>query len=58
MIGSNVLGGPLESCSFAPLDRWQEALGAGVAPPVVLEATHALALVSSLDDLGAHAAPV
>lgn len=59
MIGSNVLGGPLESCSFAPLDRWQEALGAGVAPPVVLEATHALALeFSSLDDLRAHAAPV
>ena len=37
--------------------RWQEALEAGVAPPVVLEATHALALeFSSLDDLSAHAA--
>jgi uncharacterized protein (DUF2237 family) len=37
--------------------RWQEALEAGVAPPVVLEATHALTLeFSSLDDLRAHAA--
>ena len=37
--------------------RWQEAADAGVAPPVVLEATHALALeFSSLDDLRAHAA--
>jgi uncharacterized protein len=37
--------------------RWQEALEVGVAPPVVLEATHALALeFSSLDDLRAHAA--
>ena len=37
--------------------RWQEAVDAGVAPPVVLEATHALALeFSSLDDLEAHAA--
>jgi len=37
--------------------RWQEALDAGVAPPVVLEATHALALeFSSRDDLRAHAA--
>ena len=36
--------------------RWQEALQADVAPPVVLEATHALALeFSSLDDLSAHA---
>jgi uncharacterized protein len=42
-------------CVCAP--RWQEALDAGVAPPVVLEATHALALeFSSLDDLRAHAA--
>ncbi len=32
--------------------RWQEALDAGVAPPVVLSATHARALeVVSLDDL-------
>jgi uncharacterized protein (DUF2237 family) len=37
--------------------RWQEALEAGIAPPVVLEATQALALeFSSLDDLRAHAA--
>jgi len=37
--------------------RWKEALDAGVAPPVVLEATHfsALAFVS-LDDLRRHAA--
>ena len=35
--------------------RWQEAFEAGVAPPVVLEATHALALeFSSLADLRAH----
>lgn len=37
--------------------RWQEALEAGVAPPVVLEATHASALeFVSLEDLEAHAA--
>lgn len=36
--------------------RWQEALEAGVAPPVVLEATHASALeFVSLGDLEAHA---
>lgn len=36
--------------------RWQEAFDAGVAPPVVLEATHAGALEwVSLDDLRAHA---
>jgi len=36
--------------------RWQEALDAGVAAPVVLEATHALALeFSSLAELEAHA---
>ena len=36
--------------------RWQEALAAGVAPPVVLEATHASALeFVSLADLEAHA---
>jgi len=35
--------------------RWQEALEAGVAPPVVLEATHASALeFVSLEDLEAH----
>lgn len=36
--------------------RWQEALEAGCAPPVVLEATHEKALeVVALDDLTAHA---
>ncbi|MDT7856068.1 DUF2237 domain-containing protein [Rubrivirga sp. S365] len=39
------------------VSRWKEALAAGVAPPVVLEATHQKALdVVSLDDLRAHAA--
>ena len=42
-----------EETSRAILDK---AFEAGVAPPVVLEATHALALeFSSLDDLRAHA---
>lgn len=36
--------------------RWQEALEAGVAPPVLLEAIHEKALdVVPLDDLKAHA---
>jgi uncharacterized protein (DUF2237 family) len=36
--------------------RWAEALSAGVAPPVVLAATHAAALEwATLDDLRAHA---
>lgn len=36
--------------------RWQEAFESGVAPPVVLEATHASALeFVSLADLEAHA---
>jgi uncharacterized protein (DUF2237 family) len=36
--------------------RWQEALDAGVAPPVVLSATHASALeYVSLADLKQHA---
>jgi len=36
--------------------RWQEAFAAGVAPPVVLAATHAGALEwCALDDLRAHA---
>lgn len=36
--------------------RWQEALDDGVAPPVILEATHAAALeYVSLKDLQAHA---
>jgi hypothetical protein len=38
--------------------RWAEALEAGVAPPVVLESTHARALEwVSLDDLRRHAVP-
>ena len=37
--------------------RWKEALVAGVAPPVVLEATHIATLEwVSLDELRAHAA--
>jgi hypothetical protein len=37
--------------------RWQEALDAGVAPPVVLAATHEAALeIVSLEDLQAYAA--
>ena len=36
--------------------RWADALEAGVAPPVILEATHASALeFVSLDELKAHA---
>ncbi|MFN6567767.1 DUF2237 domain-containing protein [Dendronalium sp. ChiSLP03b] len=36
--------------------RWQEALEAGVAPPVILSSTHARALeVVSLDELKKHA---
>ncbi|MCC5644542.1 DUF2237 domain-containing protein [Nostoc sp. CHAB 5824] len=35
--------------------RWQEALDAGVAPPVILSATHARALeMVSLDELKKH----
>jgi uncharacterized protein (DUF2237 family) len=42
-------------CLCAP--RWQEALEAGAAPRVVLEATHEGALdYTELDDLRAHAA--
>ncbi|WP_420456094.1 DUF2237 family protein [Rubrivirga sp.] len=38
------------------VSRWKEALDGGVAPPVVLEATHERALRAvSLDDLQAHA---
>ncbi len=38
--------------------RWQEAFAMGVAPPVVLEATHAAALQSlALADLQQHAIP-
>jgi len=37
--------------------RWKEALDAGVAPPVILSATHASAIEHvSLDDLKQHAA--
>ncbi len=37
------------------VDRWRQALEAGVAPPVVLAATHNAALkVVSLDDLEQH----
>lgn len=39
-------------------DRWAEALAAGVAPPVVLEATHARTLDwVDLGDLRRHAVP-
>jgi uncharacterized protein (DUF2237 family) len=39
-------------------ERWNEAVEAGVAPPVVLEATHASALeFVSMVDLEAHAVP-
>ncbi len=42
-------------CLCAP--RWQQALQDGVAPPVVLEASHERALdVVALEDLRAHAA--
>jgi uncharacterized protein (DUF2237 family) len=38
------------------VDRWREALEAGVAPPVILEATHEAALqLVSLEQLRAHA---
>jgi uncharacterized protein (DUF2237 family) len=38
------------------VERWQEALEAGVAPPVILEATHISALeFVSLEQLQAHA---
>jgi len=38
------------------VERWRESLEAGVAPPIVLEATHISALeFVSLEDLKAHA---
>ena len=38
------------------IERWKEALEAGVAPPVVLEATHISTIeFVSLEDLRAHA---
>jgi uncharacterized protein (DUF2237 family) len=40
------------------VERWKEALEEGVAPPVVLEATHVLALeFVTLAELKAHAVP-
>lgn len=37
------------------VDRWKEAMEAGVAPPVVLESTHGKALLTvSLEDLKKH----
>ncbi len=37
------------------VNRWREALAAGVAPPIVLESTHANALATvSLDELKRH----
>lgn len=43
-------------CWCLCVKRWQEALEAGVAPPVVLAATHISALeFVSLEDLTAHA---
>ena len=39
------------------VERWREALEAGIAPPVVLEATHASAIeFVELEQLTAHAA--
>lgn len=38
------------------VERWKEALDAGVAPPVILEATHISAIeFVTLEDLSAHA---
>lgn len=63
----NDLSTPMPQYGFAGLvpgdqwclcaDRWVEALAAGRAPKVVLEATHALVLDwASIEDLRAHAA--
>jgi uncharacterized protein (DUF2237 family) len=62
----NDLSTPRPQMNFPGLDagdqwclcaaRWQEALEAGVAPPVVLEATHERALEAlDLEDLRSHA---
>lgn len=62
----NDLSSPAPQYGFAGLQpgdgwclcvsRWKEAFDAGVAPPVVLEATHVAALEwVSLDDLKSHA---
>jgi uncharacterized protein (DUF2237 family) len=41
------------------VSRWTEALEAGSAPPVILEATHASTIeFVSLEDLMAHAADI
>jgi uncharacterized protein len=43
-------------CWCLCVQRWKEALNAGLAPPVVLEATHVSALeFVDLEDLQAHA---
>jgi uncharacterized protein (DUF2237 family) len=40
------------------VERWKEAVGAGVAPPVVLDGTHMSTLeFVSLDELAAYALP-
>lgn len=65
-LAGNDLSTPQPEAGFAGLragdrwclcvGRWREALAAGVAPPVVLEATHEEALaVVTLDDLERHA---
>ena len=62
----NDLSTPVEGSAFPGLkpgdrwclcaSRWQEALHAGVAPPVVLAATHVTAIeYVSIDDLKQHA---
>lgn len=62
----NDLSTPVEGANFPGLkpgdrwclcaSRWQEALDAGVAPPVILSATHATAIeYVSMDDLKQHA---
>lgn len=44
------------NCWCLCVTRWTDALDAGVAPPVILEATHAAALeFVEFDDLKAHA---
>jgi uncharacterized protein (DUF2237 family) len=41
------------------ISRWKEALDAGIAPPVILESTHASAVeFVSLEDLMAHATDI
>lgn len=53
----NFLGLKPGDCWCLCASRWKEAMDAGVAPPVVLAATHALTLeYVSLDELKQHAA--